>query len=72
MPPRGECKKPLDADGVRALVCQVGGLVIRHHHSLRDAFAWTGRQAGYAARTYEPVWTRARTNEKGELEVEAF
>ena len=64
--------KPLDADGFHALVCQVGGLVIRRHHSLRDAFAWIGRQAGYAVRTevYEPAWTRARTNEQGELEVE--
>ena len=67
-----ECMKPLDADGFHALVCQVGGLVIRRHHSLRDAFAWIGRQAGYAVRTevYEPAWTRARTNEQGELEVE--
>ena len=37
-----ECMKPLDADGFHALVCQVGGLVIRRHHSLRDAFAWIG------------------------------
>ena len=64
--------KPLDADGFHALVCQVGGLFIRRHHSLRDAFAWIGRQAGFAARTevYEPAWTRARTNAQGELEVE--
>jgi hypothetical protein len=64
--------KPLDADGFHALVCQVGGLVIRRHHSLRDAFAWIGRQAGFASRTevYEPAWTRARTNDQGELEVE--
>ena len=64
--------KPLDAGGFHALVCQVGGLVIRRHHSLRDAFAWIGRQAGYAARTevYEPAWTGARTNEQGEPEVE--
>ena len=70
--PGGECMKPLDADGIHDLVCQVGGLVIRRHHSLRDAFAWIGRQAGYAVRTevYEPAWTRARTNEQGELEVE--
>ena len=64
--------KPLDADGFHALVCQVGGLVLRRHHSLRDAFAWIGRQAGFAARTevYEPAWTRARTNAQGGLEVE--
>ena len=48
------------------------GLVIRRHHSLRDAFAWIGRQAGYAVRTevYEPAWTRARTNAEGELEFD--
>ena len=70
--PRGECSQPLDADGFHALVCLVGGLVIRRHHSLRDAFAWIGRQAGYAARTevHEPAWTRARTNEEGELEFD--
>ena len=70
--PGGECSKPLDADGFHALVCQVGGLVIRRHHSLRDAFAWIGRQAGYAVRTeaYEPAWTRARTNAEGELEFD--
>ena len=70
--PGGECMKPLDADGFHALVCQVGGLVIRRHHALRDAFAWIGRQAGFAARTevFEPAWTRARTNDQGELEVE--
>ena len=70
--PGGECRKPLDAEGFHALVCLVGGLVIRRHHSLRDTFAWIGRQAGYAARTevHEPAWTRARTNEQGELEIE--
>ena len=47
-------------------------MVIRRHHALRDTFAWIGRQAGYAARTevHKPTWTRARTNEQGELEVE--
>ena len=57
---------------IRDRVCQVGGLGIRRHHSLRDAFAWIGRQAGFASRTevYEPAWTRARTNDQGELEVE--
>ena len=35
----GECSKPLDADGFHALTCRVGGLVMRRHHSLRDAFA---------------------------------
>ena len=70
--PGGECRKPLDADGFHALTCLVGGMVIRGHHALRDTFAWIGRQAGYAARTevHEPAWTRARTNERGELEVE--
>ena len=70
--PGGECRKPLDADGFHALTCLVGGMVIRRHHALRDTFAWIGRQAGYAARTevHEPAWTRARTNERGELEVE--
>ena len=70
--PGGECSKPLDADGFHALVCQVGGLVIRRHHSLRDAFAWIGQQAGYAVRTevYEPAWTRARTNADGDLELD--
>ena len=55
--PGGECSQPLDADGFHALVCLVGGLVIRRHHSLRGAFAWIGRQAGYAARTevHEPA-----------------
>ena len=68
----GECLKQLDADGFHALMCRVSGLVIRRHHTLRDAFAWIGRAAGYTASTevFEPAWTRARTNALGELEVE--
>ena len=68
----GECSKPLDADGFHALTCRVGGLVIRRHHSLRDAFAWIGRAAGFTCATevWEPAWTRARTNAQGEVEVE--
>ena len=64
--------KPLDADGFHALTCRVGGLVIRRHNTLRDVFAWIGRAAGYTSSTevYEPAWTRARTNARGELEVE--
>jgi len=70
--PDGECLKPLDADGFHALTCRVGGLVIRRHNTLRDVFAWIGRAAGYTSSTevYEPAWTRARTNARGELEVE--
>jgi hypothetical protein len=62
----------LDADGFHALTCRVGGLVIRRHHSLRDAFAWIGRAAGYVSTTevLEPSWTRARTNARGEWIVE--
>ena len=41
-----ECLKQLDADGFHALTCRVGGLVIRRHNTLRDAFAWIGRAAG--------------------------
>ena len=68
----GECSKPLDADGFHALTCRVGGLVIRRHHSLRDAFAWIGRAAGYVSSTevLEPSWTRVRTNARGEWVVE--
>ena len=68
----GECLKHLDADGFHALTCRVGGLVIRRHNTLRDVFAWIGRVAGYVVSTevYEPAWTRARTNARGELEVE--
>ena len=68
----GECGKPLDSNGFHALTCLVGGLVIRRHHSLRDAFAAVGREAGYAAATevYEPRWTRARENAEGQWDVE--
>ena len=68
----GECSKPLDADGFHALTCRVGGLVIRRHHSLRDAFAWIGRAAGKVSTTevLEPSWTRAQTNARGEWVVE--
>jgi len=71
-PPNGECSKPLDADGFHALTCRVGGLVIRRHNTLRDIFAWIGRAAGFVSTTevYEPAWTRARTNARGEVEVE--
>ena len=50
----------------------MGGLVIRRHNTLRDVFAWIGRVAGHVVSTevYEPAWTRARTNVRGELEVE--
>jgi len=50
----------------------VGGLVIRRHHSIRDLLAAIGREAGYLAATevYEPSWTRARTNARGEVEIE--
>ena len=42
----GECMKSMDSDGFHALVCMLGGLVIRRHHSLVfDVFAWIGRQA---------------------------
>ena len=70
--PGGECSKHLDADGFHALTCLVGGLVIRRHHALRDLLAAIGREAGYAAATEvtEPAWTRARTNARGETEVE--
>ena len=69
---RGECGKPLDGDGFHALVCLVGGLVIRRHHMLRDIWAAIGAEAGYASATevLEPSWTRARTNAAGEVEVE--
>ena len=62
----------MDGDGFHALVCRVGGLVIRRHHTIRDVLAWIGRAAGYTSSTevYEPAWTRARTNEHGEVEVE--
>jgi len=68
----GECSKQLDADGFHALTCRVGGLVIRRHHTLRDVFAWIGRAAGYVAATegFEAAWTRARTNARGEWDVE--
>ena len=67
-----ECLKHLDADGFHALTCRVGGLVIRRHNTLRDVFAWIGRVAGYVVSTevFEPAWTRARTNARGEVEVE--
>ena len=70
--PGGECSQPLDADGFHALVCLVGGLVIRRHHTLRDIWAAIGAEAGYASATevLEPSWTRARTNAAGEVEVE--
>ena len=70
--PGGECAKSLDADGFHALTCLVGGLVIRRHHTLRDLLAAVGREAGYTSSTevYEPAWTRARTNDRGEVEVE--
>ena len=60
----GECGKPRDAGGFHALTCLVGGLVLRRHHSLRDAFAAVGREAGFTSATevYEPRWTRARVN----------
>ena len=47
-------------------------MVIRRHHSLRDAFAWIGRAAGYVSSTevLEPSWTRARTNSRGEWIME--
>ena len=50
----------------------MGGLVLRRHHSLRDAFAAVGREAGYTAATevYEPRWTRARVNEGGQWQLE--
>ena len=69
---RGECGKPLDGDGFHALVCLVGGLVIRRHHTLRDIWAAIGAEAGYASATevLEPSWTRARTNAAGEVEAE--
>ena len=68
----GECGEYLDADGFHALVCLVGGLVIRRHHHLRDLLSRIGAEAGYTSATevYEPAWTRARTNAAGELEVE--
>ena len=70
--PGGECGKSLDADGFHALTCLVGGLVIRRRHMFRDILAAIGREAGYISSTevYEPAWTRARTNERGEVEVE--
>ena len=39
---------------------------------LRDIFACIGRAAGLVSTTevYEPAWTRARTNARGEVEVE--
>ena len=69
---RGECGKPLDGDGFHALVCLVGGLVVRRHHTLRDIWAAIGAESGYASATevLEPSWTRARTNAAGEVEVE--
>ena len=69
-PPNGECSKPLDSDGFHALTCRVGGLVIRRHHALRDVFAWIGKAAGFVSTTevYEPAWTRAWTNARGEVE----
>ena len=48
---RGECGKPLDGDGLHALVCLVGGLVLRRHHTLRDILAGIGAEAGYASAT---------------------
>ena len=71
-PAAAECGKRLDPAGFHALTCLVGGLVIRRHHALRDLFAAIGREAGYTCTTevYEPSWTRARTNARGELEVE--
>ena len=68
----GECGKPLDAGGFHALTCLVGGLVLRRHHSLRDALAAVGREAGFTSGTevYEPRWTRARQNAEGQWEVE--
>ena len=46
--------------------------MLRRHHSLRDAFAAVGREAGYTAATevYEPRWSRARMNEEGQWELE--
>ena len=68
----GECSKPLDADGFHALTCRIGGLVIRRHNTIRDVFAWIGKAAGFVSTTevFEPAWTRARTNEQGEVELE--
>ena len=70
--PNGECKKPLGADGFHALVCLVGGLVLRRHHTRRDIFAGIGTEAGYVSATevLEPSWTRLRTNVDGEVELE--
>ena len=50
----------------------MGGLVIRRHHSLRDVLAWIGKAAGYVSTTevYEPAWTRAWRNGRGEVELE--
>ena len=46
--------------------------MLRRHHSLRDAFAAFGREAGYTAATevYEPRWSRARMNEEGQWGLE--
>ena len=62
----------MEGDGFHALVCLVGGLVLRRHHTLRDILAGIGAAAGHASamEMREPSWTRARTNAAGEVEVE--
>ena len=46
--------------------------MLRRHHSLRDALASIGREAGFTSATevYEPRWTRARQNAEGQWDVE--
>ena len=65
-------KKPLDSDGFHALVCLVGGLVLRRHHTRRDLFAGIGTEAGYVSATevLEPSWSRVHTNAQGEVVLE--
>ena len=67
-----ECRESLDPESFHALVCSVGGRVVRRHNALRDVLAALLREAGYVVDTevYEPAWTRARTTVDGRVEVE--
>jgi len=66
------CQGRLDAQGLHAATCQVGGRRTRTHNALRDLYAELLQSAGYAVlrEQHVPAWDRWRRRRNGQWEVE--
>ena len=62
------CRGGLDAQGLHAATCQVGGRRTRTHNSLRDLYADLLPSAGYAVHREQhvPGWDRQRRRRTGQ------